>query len=889
LGKLRAQVEKEGRVGGAVATEVLVDWLRGMRQMLGLCLGFSRESGIRQDRSMQELGRHASSEWRIMEGFRADLDRISADRKVDEARRSEVRAILSARGQRSFKADGDAEETRPGSDPQFVGDLRLALSVFKGMTLPGRVLEAGYHAEFERVEACLRVLECGHRVLEAAEAAAGVYANERWEGRSFGAGFSSVRAFEWMQGRLRDVNELAAQGGRDTDLTEILGVARREISLLVSSPAMRAMENELRDRFQPGHAVQSLESSGETVYGQLVELLVKFREPMDRCRAELLRKVPGLNERMAALAAETAALQTQTQARVALENAANQNPESKSESKTAMTALRDRQERLNAEVDALRDVLRAQANREDLNQKEGRERARDADDALALLREPPVRAADALEEGVRAADSQKRKEAAETAAKEQGKLAAALQQLAQHYSNPENSGETRAALRAAERDLGVQDALNEQYAKAEKMAELSKKTPAELLEHLEKQLPQNRIMQVQLSQISRIGVEESAARVQEAAGLEERMVERVRRAAPVSPVSPSAPSTTEPVPPSAPIPAELAEAAAGQHAVAEAAGDAGQTLERSGRHEKRLQNMRTSEQLSELGKELSELAATRLPQVQKDLLEAKADASERLESTARRIAERAEQLKKMPPAPSPALRPLVVDSKSNNPEPMTRDSMQPAYPVENNKPSPQEQVWMARTLDALDSQIFGGKNSENKAGQSGKPGESGAKGEQQAGADSKGDQKQGEQKQAGKSQDGQSNSEPGGKQNAEGQGESGNSKQMADKARSAMAAAARAAAESMRAKRNEADAKDAGGQAAKDSLQSKSGSGSSPDATGGRVGELPIAKKGSSGDWGRLPKKMAEELSQVRREEVSAEYREQVETYYRVLSERAKK
>jgi hypothetical protein len=34
---------------------------------------------------------------------------------------------------------------------------------------------------------------------------------------------------------------------------------------------------------------------------------------------------------------------------------------------------------------------------------------------------------------------------------------------------------------------------------------------------------------------------------------------------------------------------------------------------------------------------------------------------------------------------------------------------------------------------------------------------------------------------------------------------------------------------------------------------------------------------------------MAEELSQVRREEVSAEYRQQVETYYRVLSERAKK
>jgi Flp pilus assembly protein TadG len=112
---------------------------------------------------------------------------------------------------------------------------------------------------------------------------------------------------------------------------------------------------------------------------------------------------------------------------------------------------------------------------------------------------------------------------------------------------------------------------------------------------------------------------------------------------------------------------------------------------------------------------------------------------------------------------------------------------------------------------------------------------------------------------------------------------------MADKARAAMAAAARAAAESMRANRNEADTKDSGGQAAKDSLQAKSGSGSSPDGSGARSGELPGLRAARSGDWGRLPKKMAEELSQVRREEVSAEYRQQVETYYRVLSERAKK
>ena len=41
--------------------------------------------------------------------------------------------------------------------------------------------------------------------------------------------------------------------------------------------------------------------------------------------------------------------------------------------------------------------------------------------------------------------------------------------------------------------------------------------------------------------------------------------------------------------------------------------------------------------------------------------------------------------------------------------------------------------------------------------------------------------------------------------------------------------------------------------------------------------------------WGKLPKKVAEQLSQGQREAVAGEYRNQVETYYRVIAERAKK
>ena len=42
-------------------------------------------------------------------------------------------------------------------------------------------------------------------------------------------------------------------------------------------------------------------------------------------------------------------------------------------------------------------------------------------------------------------------------------------------------------------------------------------------------------------------------------------------------------------------------------------------------------------------------------------------------------------------------------------------------------------------------------------------------------------------------------------------------------------------------------------------------------------------------DWGKLPKQMAEQLTQGQREGIAGEYRNQVETYYRAIAEKSKK
>ena len=68
--------------------------------------------------------------------------------------------------------------------------------------------------------------------------------------------------------------------------------------------------------------------------------------------------------------------------------------------------------------------------------------------------------------------------------------------------------------------------------------------------------------------------------------------------------------------------------------------------------------------------------------------------------------------------------------------------------------------------------------------------------------------------------------------------------------------------------------------------ESKGGAGS-PNPTG--AGAPPTMAELKRGDWGRLPPKMAEDISKGLSETIPTEYREAVETYYRVIAEKSKK
>jgi hypothetical protein len=166
-------------------------------------------------------------------------------------------------------------------------------------------------------------------------------------------------------------------------------------------------------------------------------------------------------------------------------------------------------------------------------------------------------------------------------------------------------------------------------------------------------------------------------------------------------------------------------------------------------------------------------------------------------------------------------------------------------------------MWMARTLDALDAALHGEPAAGNQQGQ------------QSA------QSQQGQQGQQGKPQQGQ-------------QAQQAQQGQQASAAQQAMNNAAKAAAAAMRASRSEKPSEAQGDPTDDGPEQAVSRNGAQAQAAAKAYGRLQDAK-GKSGDWGKLPKQVAEQLTRGQNENVAGEYRNQVETYYKVIAEKSKK
>ncbi len=226
----------------------------------------------------------------------------------------------------------------------------------------------------------------------------------------------------------------------------------------------------------------------------------------EAARATLDQLTPALSDMMRHLAQDLKASRQQTQ--TAADAAKAEQPVT--EVAQQAQALQPQAAADTRRMESLQSALRQEANQADLAQAGERQLARTADVALEQMRQTAPRIASNLKQAAQAEASQPQAQALQNAADAQTQAAAMLDQLAENFARMENgealSEEQLAAMGQMEQDLGVQQALDAAYDRAEALANLeetAQENPAAALALLEQELAANASMQKALADIGR--------------------------------------------------------------------------------------------------------------------------------------------------------------------------------------------------------------------------------------------------------------------------------------------------------------------------------------------------------------------------------------------------
>ena len=121
----------------------------------------------------------------------------------------------------------------------------------------------------------------------------------------------------------------------------------------------------------------------DQIQGNIKQARERAAKDLEEARKALIVAEFGLVEMLVKLAEDTKLLKEKT---VKLSEQVDK--KKKADVEVARDLL-ERQQQLNNRINRVKQALRRDANAQDITQKEGRERARDADDAVPMLEEPP--------------------------------------------------------------------------------------------------------------------------------------------------------------------------------------------------------------------------------------------------------------------------------------------------------------------------------------------------------------------------------------------------------------------------------------------------------------------------------------------------------------------
>ena len=269
----------------------------------------------------------------------------------------------------------------------------------------------------------------------------------------------------------------------------------------------------------------SVLENADLVFQDLQKLISLIKEDVKDARLLIDQLAPTLPELARELAKETEEQKDKV-------NAVQTEEDSLVNKLERLENLEKKQVDIGASVESFAQALRQEANIQNLLDQEGREIARDSDDAAAIIEEREKDIEQKLSQAADARTIEEIKKESDHTIQEQEKLIEELNLIAEHFEKLERMQsveETRDELRKLENQLEVGEEIEEQFAQAERLADLAQLAPDQLIEELEKELDQNQAMQRELSDLSQDTVEDAQKQLEEAVKKEDDLVEELEK------------------------------------------------------------------------------------------------------------------------------------------------------------------------------------------------------------------------------------------------------------------------------------------------------------------------------------------------------------------------
>lgn len=469
-------------------------------------------------------------------------DSAESRKLLDQAERFVAEVDLKQRSMDQLRSRRELTQSRKDADAQYAADAGLTHRAVTSLMNQHRQLspqESPIEASLREIAPAYRTLEAGHDLTIARDALNNLLTMERWNSQGVQSHMDHPRQWDLVQRGFELASQRLREAGVKNELVGPLDQIRWD------TPVRDAGRKITERRWR-----RDLMTSAGHELVQIREALTKVMEDIEPVMQDARNVIARFSPTIPQMAQQTAdqlremeEATTETADTVEKEDAAQQPDAADAEKENtlaeAATAeqklaeLEQQQQAINEQITDLMEALVEDANAQNMLEESERERARDADDSIAMIQEPATEMNRAMEKAQETSDNEQQAKDLAQAAEQQEKTAKALELVAEHFDKLEEGldvAETRAELRQAERDLGIARQMDQQYEGAEELADQASQEAQELMAELEAELQQNPAMQKALSELSQNALQDAQDALEYAAQDDQSIQQQNERA-----------------------------------------------------------------------------------------------------------------------------------------------------------------------------------------------------------------------------------------------------------------------------------------------------------------------------------------------------------------------